>query len=902
MSEIMSENDRLKERIKDLEQEVERLTRVNESLMDRVERKLDEAGSSYSLFEYNLLLQNKVKEHTQQLVDINENLKRENIERKKTEKALRWERNFVNAVFDRAGALIIVLDVDGKIVRFNRKCEEISGYSFNEIKNRNFTILLPVDDVLHVQKTFDQLVKMGQASAYENEWISKTGEKRLISWSNTILKNEMGQVRFVVGIGIDITTQREAENKLKLYHRVFMSSSDGISILDADLKFIEVNPANEHYLSLMKDQIIKPDGSINLSDERLQVMKKDIDRMGRYRGEFIYTMKDGSQVYVDLSVFPIYDSQENVQYYVGMGRNVTQIREDKRKIAARLKYENGLAGCSQILLENGDADVVIPRALMQLLNGTDASGLYIFENMDHPEKGLCMNQLYGVEENRSRPIIRHPDLQELPYNQFVDDTELVLRDNKPIAGPLHALPKKIRPFLEKYDTKSILMLPIWVNQAWYGFMGFLDMKEEHEWTDEEIRMLRTAVEMISNYFSKTEALDALQSSEERFRMLVENSNNIILSLDKNNRIKYLSPKYENYTGKSPEKFIGKNISDLIFSDDVSMFNEWLNESVIAGDKDLIGLPFRIIGKNKGIRWFIMNASVILDEENKVSEVIGVAHDITELRHVVDELEKTNNELRATQSQLVQSEKMASLGMLVAGIAHEINTPIGSVNSMHNTLIRVIKRLRSSLEEQCQANRPDYSQVEPLLKIADDANAVIKTGVERVTTIVRRLRSFARLDEAELKTSDIHEGLEDTLTLIHHEIKHNIEVIKNYGDIKPIPCYMGRLNQVFVNMLINAKQAIKGKGWIRIATYKKENQIYIEMEDSGSGIPPTRLNKIFDPGFTTKGVGIGTGLGLSICYQIIQDHHGEILVDSEVGRGSKFTIILPTNLDEILGIS
>lgn len=182
---------------------------------------------------------------------------------------------------------------------------------------------------------------------------------------------------------------------------------------------------------------------------------------------------------------------------------------------------------------------------------------------------------------------------------------------------------------------------------------------------------------------------------------------------------------------------------------------------------------------------------------------------------------------------------------------------------------------------------------------EDANKVIDSGTDRVTNIVRRLRSFARLDEAELKTVDIHEGLEDTLVLVHHEIKHNIKVVRNYGEIPPIACYPGQLNQVFLNLLMNAKQAIKGTGEIEITTYQKNNKIHIAFRDNGVGIAREHLKKIFDPGFTTKGVGVGTGLGLSICYKIMQAHHGEILVESEVGKGSTFTVLIPMDLEEVL---
>ena len=259
--------------------------------------------------------------------------------------------------------------------------------------------------------------------------------------------------------------------------------------------------------------------------------------------------------------------------------------------------------------------------------------------------------------------------------------------------------------------------------------------------------------------------------------------------------------------------------------------------------------------------------------------------------VLDELAAANQELRQTQSQLVQSEKMAALGNLVAGVAHEINTPIGAICSMHDTLARALGKLKKELGPDEGGN----SKVRAVVKVIEDANAVIGSGGDRVTTIVRRLRSFARLDEAEMKRVDIHEGLEDTLTLVHHELKRHVTVHRNYADLPRIECFPGRLNQVFLNLLVNAKQAIEGDGDITITTSHSNDKVQIEIKDNGRGIPEEQINKIFDPGFTTKGVGVGTGLGLSICYQIIQDHGGEITVVSQVGEGTSFTIVLPVDL-------
>ena len=166
------------------------------------------------------------------------------------------------------------------------------------------------------------------------------------------------------------------------------------------------------------------------------------------------------------------------------------------------------------------------------------------------------------------------------------------------------------------------------------------------------------------------------------------------------------------------------------------------------------------------------------------------------------------------------------------------------------------------------------------------------------TIVGSLRRFARLDEAELDEVDLREGIENTLTLVQHELRNRVEVERDYGDIPRVKCYPNQLNQVFMNLLVNASHAIEGQGSIAIKTRPQGDNVLIEFTDSGRGIPQENLKRIFDPGFTTKGSGVGTGLGLSIVYRIVQEHQGSIDVESEVGKGTTFRLLLPIRREEV----
>ena len=250
------------------------------------------------------------------------------------------------------------------------------------------------------------------------------------------------------------------------------------------------------------------------------------------------------------------------------------------------------------------------------------------------------------------------------------------------------------------------------------------------------------------------------------------------------------------------------------------------------------------------------------------------------------------ELRDTQAQLVQSEKMAALGDLVAGVAHEINTPLGAITSNTDLVTRALAKAKQALADPVQA--------QGFLDKAAGLSDVSRDACRRINDIVRSLRNFARLDEAERKAADVHEGLDSTLTLLTHLTKNRISVRRDYGELPPLLCYPNQLNQVFLNILVNATQAIAGNGEIAIRTRLTPAgaagapgaSAIIEIADTGCGIPPQNLKKIFDPGFTTKGVGVGTGLGLAICYRIVANHQGRIEVDSEVGKGTTVRIILP----------
>jgi signal transduction histidine kinase len=267
--------------------------------------------------------------------------------------------------------------------------------------------------------------------------------------------------------------------------------------------------------------------------------------------------------------------------------------------------------------------------------------------------------------------------------------------------------------------------------------------------------------------------------------------------------------------------------------------------------------------------------------------------VTDLRQAQEELIAAQRDaIDAKQDELLQFEKMAALGNLLAGVGHEIKTPLGALKSNNDLLMRVVKKMKeeaATLGEQAAAS--DLAKMEKVIATADGLHQNSNVAIDRITGIVNSLRMFARVDQ-EQEVSDIHQIMESALTLVHHELKYHIQVEKDYGNIPACNCYPSQLNQVFLNILINAAQAIEGKGTIWIKTFVRDKFAVIEIRDSGKGMSKDDLPKIFDAGFTTKPSGVGTGLGLAIVSKIIKDHDGKIEVESEVGKGTTFRVCLP----------
>jgi len=249
----------------------------------------------------------------------------------------------------------------------------------------------------------------------------------------------------------------------------------------------------------------------------------------------------------------------------------------------------------------------------------------------------------------------------------------------------------------------------------------------------------------------------------------------------------------------------------------------------------------------------------------------------------DELMQNRLLIENQQKQLIQSEKMASVGQIAAAVVHEINTPIGAIKSNAQMMDLVIDKLTNEVSDE---------KAQKKLTTIKQTNGMVIDASDRVIQIVKSIKSFSRIDQSAFKDADLHEAIESVLILTSNLWKSRIQIVKNFSDLPSVNCYISLINQVIMNLVVNAIDAIEGGGEIRITTGIKDQSAFISVADTGSGIPPENLMRVFEQGFTTKPVGKGSGLGLALSKDIMDKHHGQITVESEVGKGSVFTITIP----------
>lgn len=405
--------------------------------------------------------------------------------------------------------------------------------------------------------------------------------------------------------------------------------------------------------------------------------------------------------------------------------------------------------------------------------------------------------------------------------------------------------------------------------------------------------------------------EALAQSEQRFHTIFDNVRDVIFVLDiANNTIVEANPRVSSLYGYGQQDIVGLTMADISDNWETESHRLWMEyvTAALSGKPQLFA--WRARRQNGEFFWVeisLLRAIICGDER-----LLVVAHDITqrkaqeqELIQALEDQRNLNKRLEEAQLQLIQSEKMASIGQLAAGVAHEINNPIGFVTSNLGALDNYVESFLNMLESYRQEENSlptDKQQALAQLRkkfdidyLSRDVNSLLeesREGLQRVSRIVADLKDFSHVAESDFQNANLEKGLDSTLNVVWNELKYKARIIKEYAGIPEIECLPSQLNQVFMNLFVNAAQSIAEQGVITVRTAFDEQDVWVEIEDTGSGISQEHLSRIFEPFFTTKPVGKGTGLGLSLAYGIIKKHGGNIEVSSEQQVGSKFRITLP----------
>lgn len=610
------------------------------------------------------------------------------------------------------------------------------------------------------------------------------------------------------------------------------------------------------------------------------------------------------------------------------------IEEEKRKIAeaSLLRNEKVLQTVSDVaemILRYGLNDAVINDILAQLGQTTDVSRVYIFENFEINGEAFC-KQTYEWTKKGISEQINNPDLQSIPlYNSSIDRWTKLLSNRIPISGLVKDFPDSEREILESQEIISVLVVPIFVNDAYFGLIGFDDCIEERSWSIIETNAIITAanilgaayhrerienelkklnLELETRVYERTKELEIeiieknhaenlLRDSEEKYRLIFENANDGIF-LSSNKKIQFINPKSYEISGYLPKMVIGKAFDEFIHPE--------YRELVVKNHFDrMAGLEvpesydIQIITAIGKFKWVEIKSNLItwdgilsvLTFMTDIQARKDVEYELRELNmHLEDRIQHELEQIAIQQDLLIQKNKLESLGELSAGISHEINQPLGGISFSLDNILNEIQS--GELTNEYLKNKINF----------------IFNDIERIQKIINHVRIFSRDNQdISYEIVEVNDVIQHSAALVtNHYLKNEISLVL---ELENNPLYIHgspfQLEQVLLNMLSNSKFALEKKAEnsnrfdkkIIIKTWHSNNSIYIELKDNGIGIRKHLLLKVFDPFFTTKNAIEGTGLGLSISYGIIKRMEGEITVESTENEFTRFLIRIPQQSTE-----
>ncbi|MEG4203800.1 PAS domain S-box protein [Microcoleus sp. Pol7_A1] len=831
-------------------------------------------------------LENKVEKRTLQLQLANEQLQQQIIESQTTKQALQNNYNLLLTVINSTPTALFVKDIQGRYMMLNAAGASIIGKSVDDIIGKDDSELFPPEIAGNIRKTDRPIMAAGKTQAIEEELPVK-GNLRTFLSTKSAYRDGLGNISGIVSIARDITESKQAEIANSSLAAILEATPDFVGICDLEGRAVYINKAGRKMVGINENEDIsnRQVAEFTAASARSNLKQAIATAVsgGVWSGETAFVSGSGLEIPVSQVIISHSAAGGKLAYISTIARDISDRFQAEQALQLSQARFAGILEIADDAIISVDADqkiILFNQGAERIFGWTAAEAigqslsLLLPEAFAAPHSHLVSNFGGGVKQarkmgNRKEIFARRRDGTEFPAEASISKLE--------VAGEI----------------------------------------------------IFTAI--LRDVTASRQAEEFVRLSEERYRSLAMATAQLVWTTD--GQGKPISPiDWMAYTGQSWEEATDNWVSAIHPDDRPITAQAWKRA---AETKSLYEVEHRLRAADGSYRHFWVRGVPVLAEDGSIREWVGTHTDISDRVQVLEalkqseglyrsqaaELEKAVQELHQAQTQLIQTEKISSLGQLVAGVAHEINNPINFIygNITHASEYATdLLGLLHLYQEKYPNPVPEIVEAAEDIEIdflMEDFTKILesmKVGADRIRDLVVSLRNFSRLDESQMKLVDIHEGIESTLLILQHRIKANvvrpaIEIIKKYGNFPKVECYVGQLNQVFMNLLGNAIDALEEYNnhasneieisfrpkTIRISTSANSDTVTIRIADNGMGINQEVIHKLFDPFFTTKPVGKGTGLGLSISYQIIvEKHRGNLQCVSAPGEGAEFVIEIP----------
>ena len=830
-------------------------------------------------------LETQVEKRTLQLQLTNEQLQQQILDSQTTKQALQKNYNLLMTVINSTPTALFVKDIHGRYMMLNAAGARIIGKSADEIIGRDDSELFPPEIAANITKTDRLIVAAGETQSIEEELPVK-GNLRTFLSTKSAYRDGQGNISGIVSIARDITESKEAEVTKNNLVAILEATPDFVGICDLDGRAVYINKAGRKMVGIDENADIchRQIAEFTAASAR-RTLKEAIATVasgGVWNGETTFVSASGLEIPVSQVIISHSASGDKLAYISTIARDISHPKQ--AEIALQLSQAR-FAGIVEIA---GDAIISV-----------DADQKIILFNQS-AERIFGWSAAEAIGQSLSLLL---PETFAAAHSHLASNCVAVKQARK--------MGNRKEMFARRRDGTEF---PAEISISKLEVAG---------------EIIFTAI--LRDMTASRQAAEFVRLSEERYRSLAIATAQMVWTTNASGLFDKPQPDWTAYTGMSLEEMTDNWIQAVHPEDRDRTIQAWTRA---VETKSLYEIEHRLRAADGSYRHFWVRAVPVLAAGDSVREWVGTHTDIsdrvqvlaameqsaTQYRSQAVQLEKALRDLHQAQTQLIQTEKISSLGQLVAGVAHEINNPISFIYGNITHASEYATDLLSLLhlyQEKYPNPLPEIAEATENMEIdfliADFPKILesMKVGADRIRDLVVSLRNFSRLDESQMKLVDIHEGIESTLLILQHRLKANaarpaIKIIKEYGNFPKVECYPSQLNQVFMNLIANAIDALEEynskhssqeiyshPNTIRMSTSANSDTATIRIADSGIGINQEVIHKLFDPFFTTKPVGKGTGLGLSISYQIIvEKHRGKLQCVSAPGEGAEFILEIP----------